>query len=114
MRTVLLAIAVSLTLPWTASRADDTPCEPPAVPTLPFALSGDAHASSLSGVVESVLSEGLDYLACIQAALEKGDLTAEEKQRLETAYETQEAAMRAMAERWNGLYSSHARRKAEK
>ena len=26
----------------------------------------------------------------------------------------QEAAMRASADRWNGLYSSHARRKAER
>ena len=113
-RTVLLFLMVSTAVSWTTLRADETKCQPPASPTLPFAISDDAQAINVSTAVESILSAGVNYLACIQGVIEKGDLTAEEKQRLENAYEAQVSAMRAIADRWNGLYTSHARRKAEK
>lgn len=113
MRAVLLVLLAITTVSWTPLMAAETGCLSPTSLTLPAGLTDDTDASRVSSVVESALSTGLGNLKCIHDALERKDLTAEERQKLEQAHEAQLAAMRAIADRWNGLYTSHAKRKAK-
>ncbi len=113
-RVALATLMVSIPVPSLVLGADEVVCQSPPPPQLSAAIVDDAHARYLSDLVESTLSSGVENLKCIQGALEENDLTDAERQQLEKAYEAQVSAMRAIADRWNGLYTSHARRKTGK
>ena len=110
-----IAVVTFLVVTFTFSsylRADEVPCQPPSMPDLPAGITDDNHANLLSDSIDVAMSESAGYLACIEAALESGgDAMADaERRQLETARQNHVAAMRAMAARWNGMYTSHVRR----
>ena len=102
----LIAISVLAIAP--ASAQTFGTCQKPTAPSLPAAVQSQAEADSLLTSVNSYLGESQNYIQCLIAygTANQATLTDQEKTALRTAYDTQQADARNIAQNWNAIYST--------
>lgn len=107
---VLFLIAMAI-VPVRESYAED--CSVPEVPNLPGTLSDDANADQVSQTVDDVMTVNFEYLACLNEFLEADvdQPSEQERRQLEGLISARLARLNALANQWNGMYTSYVNRK---
>ena len=113
-RSQILAVVfltITLVSPVRESYAED--CPVPDVPNLPGTLNDDANADQVSQTVDDVMTVNFEYLACFNECLEAdADQPSEQERRqLEGLITARLARLNALANQWNGMYTSYINRK---